>query len=153
MFKRCRFFPISSLRNGVFLPTTLNKFFMETIKVPAGHQVIMPYFMVQDAAGFLAFMQNVFGAQETVRAMRDENKLMHAEVKIGDSTIMFCDSTPEWKSQSAGLFVYVDDADEVYKKALVQGATSVMEPADKDYGRSAGVTDPFGNTWWITSLT
>jgi uncharacterized glyoxalase superfamily protein PhnB len=50
------------------------------------------------------------------------------------------------------MFVYVDNADEIYQKALQEGAVSIMEPADQSYGRSCGVEDPYGNTWWITSV-
>ena len=51
------------------------------------------------------------------------------------------------------MFVYVEDADETYKKAVENGAETVMPPDDQPYGRSCGVTDPFGNVWWITSIT
>ncbi len=54
---------------------------------------------------------------------------------------------------NAGMFIYVDDADTAYQKALTAGATTVegQEPSDKEYGRACGIKDPFGNTWWITS--
>ena len=58
----------------------------------------------------------------------------------------------EWKPATANMFVYVDNADARYKKAIDAGSETVMEPADQDYGRSCGVTDPFGNVWWITSV-
>ena len=51
----------------------------------------------------------------------------------------------------AGLFIYVEDADETYKKAIEEGATVVTTLSDQAYGRSGGVKDPFGNTWWITA--
>jgi len=51
----------------------------------------------------------------------------------------------------AGLYVHVANADETYSKALQAGATSVMEPSDQSYGRSGGVLDPCGNTWWIVT--
>ena len=53
--------------------------------------------------------------------------------------------------QPAGMFVYVEDADETYHKALAEGAKSIMPPSDQEYGRSGGVIDPFGNTWWPTT--
>lgn len=124
---------------------------MEDIGVPEGYQRVMPYLVVQNATGFFNFMQNVFGATEKYRAMRDETKIAHGELQIGSSTIMFADSTEQWEPQTAGLFVYVSDADETYNKALAEGATSVMEMSDQSYGRSGGIIDPFGNIWWITS--
>ena len=77
--------------------------------------------------------------------------LQHGEIKIGGSTIMFSNSRDEWKPATANMFVYVDDADAVFAKAIANGAETIMEPADQEYGRSGGVNDPFGNVWWITS--
>jgi PhnB protein len=124
---------------------------MKNVKIPEGYQQVMPYLIVNNAAGFLAFAKNVFDATEKYKEMRDENTIRHAEVKIGESVIMFADSTDQYPPQTAAMFIYVDNADEVYKKALEEGAASIMEPADQSYGRSGGVTDPYGNTWWITS--
>jgi PhnB protein len=125
---------------------------METLNIPDGYQRIMPYLIVNNAANFFQFTKDVFGADERYKAMRDEHLIMHAEISIGGSVIMFADATELYKERTAGMFMYVDDCDAVYKKALENGATMVMEPADQSYGRSAGITDPFGNTWWITSL-
>ena len=125
---------------------------MNKIKIPEGYQQVMPYLILKNAAGFFAFTQRVFGALKNHETMRDENIIRHAEVKIGNSTIMFADSTDGYEPATANLFVYVENADDTYKKALEAGATSLREPADQNYGRSCGVTDPFGNTWWITSI-
>jgi PhnB protein len=119
--------------------------------IPKGYQQVMPYIIVKDAAKFLQFLQNVFGAVEQRKVMRTEKEIMHAEIKIGDSTIMFADATEMFNVCTAGLFVYVDDADSRYVKCLQNGAVSLSEPADQDYGRSCGIRDPFGNTWWLTS--
>lgn len=94
-------------------------------------------------------MQQVFDATELQKHMR-EDVIMHGEVRIGDSLIMFAESTDQWGGQPAGLFICVDDADATYQKALDAGATSIMPPADQDYGRSCGVKDAYGNIWWIT---
>jgi uncharacterized glyoxalase superfamily protein PhnB len=77
---------------------------------------------------------------------------MHSEINISGSTIMFCDAPDQWRTATANLFVYVDDADKAYQRAIENGATTVMELSDQDYGRTCGVTDPCGNTWWITSI-
>lgn len=110
----------------------------------------MPYLIVKGAANFFAFMQTVFGATEKMKVMRDEDTYMHAELQVGQSTIMFTDATEQYPVQNAGLFIYVTDCDGTYKKALDNGATTIMPPANQDYGRSCGVLDAFGNTWWIT---
>lgn len=125
---------------------------MDELKIPANHQVVMPYLMVHDAAKLLDFVKKVFGAEEKYKQLREENKILHAEVSIGNNTIMFCDSTATWSPQPGSLFVYVANADETYQKALANGAVSVMELSDQSYGRSGGVKDPCGNTWWINSV-
>jgi uncharacterized glyoxalase superfamily protein PhnB len=89
--------------------------------------------------------------------MLDENynedgTAAHCEANINGCTIMFSNSRGKWKPATANMFVYVDDADETYKKAIDAGSTTVMPPADQVYGRSCGVADPFGNVWWITSV-
>lgn len=99
----------------------------------------------------MKFMEKVFGATQTLCKMRDESFVMHAEISLGNSTIMVADCTDQWGMQPAGLFVYVDDADKTFKAALEAGASTVMEVADQSYGRSGGIKDPFGNVWWITS--
>jgi len=125
---------------------------METVNnIPETYQRIMPYLIVKDAHKFIEFMQIVFGAQEQYKHMRDENHIMHAELNVKGSTIMFADCTDVYAQQNAGMFIYVDSCDETYKKALDNGAESIMPPADQPYGRSAGVKDPFGNTWWINN--
>ena len=121
-------------------------------KIPSTHQTIMPYLIVLNAEQFIDFMKKVFDAKETSRHMRDENVIQHAELMIGNSTIMLADSTDPWQPRTAGMFIYVENADETYKKATDLGAVSIMPPSDQPYGRSCGVTDPFGNVWWITSL-
>jgi PhnB protein len=124
---------------------------MENLNTPEGYQRVMPYLIVENAAAFFSFTQNVFGAEEKYKAMRTETLIMHAEISIGGSVMMFADVTEQHAKQTAGLFIYVDDCDKVYQKALTNGAVTVTEPADQDYGRSAGVKDPFGNTWWLTA--
>ena len=124
---------------------------MSTKKIPEGYNTVMPYLILNNASQFIEFMIEVFGAELVHKAMRDVKIIGHAEIKIGDSKIMFADATEQFKPQPAGLFIYVDEADVVFNKALHKGAEVVIPMADQSYGRSGGVTDPFGNTWWITS--
>ena len=125
---------------------------MKNVNIPEGYPQLMPYLIVNNAAKFIDFTREVFGAAEKFKTMRDEQTIMHAEISIGDSVIMLADATAQYTPQNAGMFLYVDDCDSVFKKATDNGATEVMPPADQNYGRSAGITDPFGNTWWITSV-
>ncbi len=122
------------------------------MKIPAGHQSLMPYLFLNGVADFIQFTQTVFGATENMRRMRDERTVMHAEIKIGDATLMMADSTSEWSAQAASLFIYVSDADATYQKALETGAESIMEMSNQDYGRTGGFKDPSGTTWWVTSI-
>lgn len=126
---------------------------MENLAIPGGYQRVMPYLIIKNATHFYNFMQKVFEATEKMKIMRNDSHIMHAELQIGESIIMFADSTDEIKTHTAGLFVYVNDADETYNKALQEGATSVMPMSNQEYGRSGGVQDPFGNVWWITSVS
>jgi len=113
----------------------------------------MPYLMLKDAAGFIRFTEQVFGAELTFKRMRaDESTVMHAEIQISGCTIMFSEATDQWKPATANLFIYVEDADKTFAKAIEQGATVVTDLADQDYGRSGGVKDPCENVWWITSV-
>lgn len=124
------------------------------MNLPAGHQTIMPYLIVENASQFITFTQKVFDASNspTDNVLREDGTVMHAEITITGSTIMITDVIEDWSRQTANLFVYVLNVDETYKKALDNGATSVMGVSNKEYGRTCGVTDPFGNVWWITSI-
>src|SRR5690606_33604394 len=104
------------------------------MKIPKGHQPVMPYLMIAGAEPFIAFVQQVFKASLTQRHMREDNvTIQHAEVQIAGSTLMIADATEQWKPQTANLFVYVDDVDAAYKAALEQGATTVMAISDQEY--------------------
>jgi PhnB protein len=123
------------------------------VKIREGYQAVMPYLVVNNAQAFLDFTKTVFGAAEIHKAYRNEqNLIQHAEISISGSVIMFADATETFAAHNASLFVYVADCDAVYEEALKQGANTITEPADQSYGRSCGVKDPFGNTWWITSV-
>ncbi|MCO4293223.1 VOC family protein [Solitalea sp. MAHUQ-68] len=125
---------------------------MENTNLFERHQRIMPYLILDEATKFLPFMQLVFDASETYRSMRDDRTIMHAELMIGECTIMYSNSSKEWDSRQSALFIYVDNADVTYKRAIEAGCYSIVEPETKDYGRTGGIIDPFGNIWWITSV-
>jgi len=121
-------------------------------QIPAHYQTVMPYLIIKDAAKFIDFTKEVFDALLVNNTMRNKDIIMHAEVIIGESTIMFADATEKFKPQAAGLFVYVANADETYVKALECGGRIITNLSDHPYGRCGGITDPFGNSWWITSV-
>jgi PhnB protein len=119
--------------------------------IPEGHQAVIPYLMAPSVAKLIDFLKHTFGAQEVGdRTTRPDGAIMHAEVRIGDSTIMMGEPTKEFPATAASVYVYVPDTDEAYRRALEAGGSSVMEPADQFYGdRTAGVRDTQGNFWWI----
>ena len=120
--------------------------------IPDGYHAVTPYLVVQGAAKLIDFLKQAFDAQETFRMPMPDGTIMHAEVKIGDSMVMMGEASEQWKPMPAALYLYVTDADAVYKRALQAGATSIMEPADQFYGdRHGGVKDPSGNMWWIAT--
>jgi uncharacterized glyoxalase superfamily protein PhnB len=122
------------------------------MKLPAGHQQVMPYLILKNAEAFFDFTSKVFGAKEHHRSYQEGTKeLRHGEISIGGSVIMFGQSNANWGDDNAGLFIYVEDADATFQKALAEGATEVMPVTKQSYGKSGGVKDPFGNTWWITT--
>jgi len=124
-----------------------------TVKaVPDGYHTITPYLMVQEAAQLIDFVKQAFAATETFRTTGSAGGI-HAEVRIGDSMVMI-GGGGAWKGEPmpAAIYLYMDDVDAVYQRALQAGATSLTEPADQSYGdRVAGVKDPFGNVWYIAT--
>lgn len=122
------------------------------MNLPKDHQTVMPYLILKDVHGFLKFAQNVFDAEILTEHLDDENRVIHAEIKIGNSTIMMGESNEIWNVNNAGMLIYVVNADKAYHDAIENGAESILEMEDKEYGRSGGVKDPFGNIWWITSV-
>lgn len=118
--------------------------------IPEGYHTLTPYLIVDGAERVIEFMKQAFGAEELFRMPRPDGGLWHGEVQIGDSRLMIADSSPEYPPQPGVLYVYVEDADATYARALEAGATSMMEPADQFYGdRHGGVRDVAGNQWWI----
>lgn len=120
------------------------------MKIPSQYNRLMPYLIIPDAAGFIIFMKEVFGAQEQRIVPRSEGVIMHGELRIGDAVIMMADVTPEFAARPAGIFIYVDSVADTYKKAMAAGAVSVMEPMQQPYGFTCGFKDRFGNDWWPT---
>jgi uncharacterized glyoxalase superfamily protein PhnB len=133
------------------LATVTNPYAVETNPAPEGYPPVIPYLIIPNAEGFLPLMQHIFGAEEVMTVRLPDGSLMHGELRIGPSVIMYAEASPEWPAQPAGLFVYVPSADEAYARALATGCVSIMPVEDKEYGRTCGFRDPHGNTWWPTA--
>lgn len=116
-----------------------------------GFHTVTPYLVVKDPDALIRFLEEVFNAQPMERMTREDGSVMHAEMRVGDSPVMISGST-DGALQTGMLYVYVEDTDAVYARALAAGAMSLREPTDEFYGdRSAGVMDSQGNQWWLAT--
>lgn len=118
--------------------------------IPDGYHTVTPYLAVNGAADLIGFLQRAFGAQELFRMASPDGLVQHAEVQLGTSRIMLTDACDKAPAAPSGYYLYVEDVDAVYQRALEAGGKSLQEPADQFYGdRTAGVSDPSGCTWYI----
>jgi PhnB protein len=125
---------------------------MSAKHVPEGYHTVTPYLVVNNVAELIEFLKRTFGAEERELLSKPDGGIMHAEVMIGDSVVMMGEPSDESEVIPALLYLYVDDCDAVYERALEAGATSLREPEDQFYGdRSAAVDDAFGNHWWLAT--
>jgi uncharacterized glyoxalase superfamily protein PhnB len=125
---------------------------------PEGVPALGPHITVKDAAKAIDFYVKAFGAKEAMRMPGPDGKIMHASLKIGDSTLMLNDEYPEWGSrgpQSIGgtpvaLALYVPDVDKTVNDAVAAGAKITLPVADMFWGDRYGkILDPFGHDWEI----
>jgi uncharacterized glyoxalase superfamily protein PhnB len=121
-----------------------------THHVPAQHNCVSPYLVVDRVAELTAFLAKVFDATELVRHAMPDGTIMHAEVRIGDSVVMMGQAPT--RDSKPMVHVYVPDVDATHARAVAAGATSSRPPTTMFYGdRIAMVTDPFGVTWAIST--
>jgi PhnB protein len=114
------------------------------------YRTVTPYLVVPNADVELTFLKSAYGGNEVTCHRGPDNTVMHAEVAIGDSLVMLGQAGGQWTPRAAALYLWVEDVDATYARALAAGATSESEPEDKPYGhRNAGVIDQSGITWWI----
>ena len=119
---------------------------------PEGYHTITPYLIVKDADALQEFISQVFDATIEYTTRRDDGTIMHGSAVIGDSHIMFSQATEEYQPNPCMLYLYVEDVDVTYAKALNAGGESLREPTDEHYGdRSSGVKDSNGMQWWIAT--
>lgn len=120
--------------------------------IPEGVHTVTPYFLVPDGEAFMDFLKRVFDAEPGFVSKDPGGRIMHAEMKIGDSRIELGEGNSQWPAMKLNLHVYVPDSDEVYRRAMAAGAKSLREVRDEFYGdRTGGVEDPAGNIWWIAT--
>ncbi len=123
-----------------------------TENLPAHNHTVNTFIVVDGAADFIDFLVDVFDGQEhaAVRTPDRDGTLIHAEVVVGDSTIMIGDRKPDWPFTPALTQVYVHDVEEVLARAERAGSTTVT-PRSEFYGGYdlARFLDPWHNLWWL----
>lgn len=116
-----------------------------------GFRTITPYILVPGASQFIDFLKAAFGAEERGRVPLPDGKIMHAEVKLGDSMIELSDGNDQYAPSPVTIHLTVPDPEVAHRKAVNAGALSLYEPAMQFFGEyEGGLRDPFGNEWYIT---
>jgi PhnB protein len=127
-------------------------------KIPKGFHTVTPALTVRNAAEALEFYKQALGAEELVRMSAPDGKISHAELKIGDSIIFLGDEIPNMGNKSpqtlggtsGSLFLYVEDVDQFYERAVHAGAKPTMPPTDMFWGDRYGTfVDPYGQSWGV----
>ena len=130
-------------------------------KIPHGFNTVSTYLIVKDAKKAIDFYQKAFGAEAGAHMPGPGGQgTMHAELRIGNSTVMLTDENPQWGMKApptlggspAGLHLYVDDADKAFQRAVDAGCTVKAPLMDAFWGDRYGkVTDPYGHEWGIAT--
>lgn len=125
--------------------------------IPEGYHTVTPHLVVRDAGGAIEFYKRAFGAEELGRLTApDGESIVHAELRIGDSRVFLCDENPDMGLRSptslggasCAFYLYVEDADAAFRKAVGAGATIKQPVTDMFWGdRCGSVVDPFGCQW------
>lgn len=125
---------------------------MKTNFKPTGYNSVSPYFMLDDSKKFSDMLAHVFGAVKKRTHNRDDGSLMHAEMQIDDSIIMFSQATEQYPAYTFWMHVYVPDVDKTFEKAIGYGCESIDKPVEKGDGDRRGTfRDSTGNFWAIAS--
>ena len=130
--------------------------------VPEGHHTVTPQLTMDDAAKAIDWYKKALGAEEVARALGPDGKVMHAEIRIGDSRIMMNDAMGGSKGPQsfggspASLWIYVDDCDALFNRAVAAGAKVAPGPMgqlmDQFWGDRTGTfTDPSGYQWTVAT--
>ncbi len=128
--------------------------------IPPGYHTITPHLVVNDAARAIEFYKLAFGAEELVRLPSPDGKIMHAELRVGDTRIMLAEEFPQMGSKSPRtlggspltLMIYSRDVDKAFQRAVKAGAKPRREPQNEFWGdRYCSLEDPFGHSWSIAT--
>jgi PhnB protein len=119
--------------------------------LPEGYGTVLPYLHPRKARPFIDFLKNAFGAEE-IAVHEYQGRVMHAAARVADSVLEMGEATEEYGQMQSGFFMYVNDVDAVYQRAVAAGATSLRPPTDEAVGhRGAALVDPFGFGWYVAT--
>jgi len=130
--------------------------------IPEGYHAVTPYLIVKDAAKAIEFYKHAFNATELLRMPGPGGRIMHAELKLGDSVVMLADENPKMGYRAPGpdgntavsLYFYCPDVDAAVDRAVAAGAKVTRPVADQFYGdRNGTLIDPFGHVWSVGTHT
>lgn len=120
--------------------------------IPEGLREVSVYLHPKDTDKVIAFLERALTAVVVDRAQEPGGAIHHARLRIGDSILEMGEAHAEFQPMPTTFYLYVEDCDALYQRALSAGATSLNPPADQPYGdRNAAVKDPFGNTWYLST--
>jgi len=120
---------------------------------PEGLRTVTPYLIVRDAARLVAMLKTAFGASVVESHEGPEGTVMHAKLRIADSTLELGEARGPHGPTSLMLHLYVPDADAAWRRAVDAGASPISKVQDQPYGeRNGGVADGFGNQWYVAQL-
>lgn len=120
---------------------------------PDGYNSVSVYIMADDPPAVIDFLTAAFDAQPLRFSHRPDGSLAHGELRLDDTIVMISGANPDAPAFPTWLHVYVPDVNKTYRRALAAGGRSIMEPVvpEGENDKRGGVTDPAGNTWWIST--
>jgi PhnB protein len=130
----------------------------KAVAIPKGYHTVTPSLFIAGAAKAIDFYKKALGAEELSRFPGPDGTLMHAEIRIGDSTIMLADEMPEQGGRGpksiggtpVSFFLYGENVDAAWKRAVDAGGKPIVPLADQFWGDRTGcIEDPFGHQWWL----
>ena len=119
---------------------------------PEGVPTVQPYLHLRGAEKMIRFLENAFGATVEGHVPRSpEGHVLHVTIQIGDTTLELDEAHGEFQPMPCHMHLHIENVDAMFERAIRAGAESISAPENKPYGRSGGIKDPFGNSWYITS--
>lgn len=120
---------------------------------PEGFSTINTYLFVEQPTQLIQFLKNAFYAEEIQRSLNPDNgEISNCILKIGNTCFMISQALGQFRNMRTAIYLFVDNVDEMHKRALENGGKEEFEPENMDYqDRQSGIIDPSGNYWWISN--